>query len=303
MKVLITGAAGYVGQYLAWKLEGRHELRLADALAPDPTRIPWVYGALEIERTAAHTPAPSKSLPFILGDICDLDYCRRITEGMDAVIHLSGNVKHEECYECFRVNALGTFALLQAAAENGVNRVLAASSINAAGWFYCRVTDRPRNWPYLPVDEAIPTDHEDAYSLSKYTNELNCVAWSNRTGMTTAAFRFAGVFPPEWTESYRTKAQPTTEWPGELGNYVDLRDVVGGLMQALDCPTLPLSGTYHLTAPDTTLLEPSMEIIERFRPELLSRIRTPLPGRTTMLSHQRAREAFGYNPQHQWAPL
>jgi nucleoside-diphosphate-sugar epimerase len=301
MRVLITGAAGYVGRYLTWKLEERHTLRLADSMEPDPDRTPWVYDALQVKRTPQFTPRPSSAIPFIKGDIGDLEYCRRLTKDVDAVIHLTGHVKpNEDPYDCFRVNAMGTFAVIQAAAENGVPRVLAASSINAAGWFYNRVTDRPRNWPYLPVDEAIPTDHEDAYSLAKYVNELNCEAWSNRTGMTTAAFRFSGVFPPEWTMSYEKLVQPTTEWPGELGNYVDLRDVVRALTQALECPTLPRTGVYQLSAPDTTLPEPTMELIERFRPELLKVVREPLPGRTSMLSYRRAREAFGYNPVHCW---
>lgn len=302
MKVLITGASGYVGRFLTWELQERHELRLTDVMAIDDTRIPWVYGALELERTPEFTPRPSAALPFETGDICDLEFCKRMTDGMDAVIHLAGNVKHDQVVECFTGNALGTFVMLEACAQNGVGRVLAASSINACGWFYCRVTDRPRDWPYLPVDEDIPPDHEDAYSLSKYVNELNCAAWTNRTNyaMKTAAFRFAGVFPPEWTMTQQQRAQPTTEWPGELANYVDLRDVVRGLIQALECPTLPDSGVYQFAAPDTTMPEPTMEIIERFRPELLERIRTPMPGRTSMLSSARAGEAFGFKPRHCW---
>jgi nucleoside-diphosphate-sugar epimerase len=304
MKLLITGAAGYIGRYLTWKLEDRHELVLADAFPPDDSRIPWIFEPLGLDRKPEYIPKPSNNHPFHVGDALDMDYLRRITEGVEAVIHLTGNRDaNDHPITCYEVNALGVFKMLLACEEHGIRKALVASSINAAGWFYCRVTDRPRNWPYLPVDEDIPPDHEDSYSLAKYCCELNCQAWTNRTGMTTAAFRFAGVFPPEWTESYKNVAKPTQEWPGELGNYVDLRDVVGGLVKAVECETLPAFGVYQLVAPDTTLPEPTLEIIERFRPELLKVVREPMPGRTTMLSNKRAMDAFGYDPQHHWKDI
>jgi nucleoside-diphosphate-sugar epimerase len=301
MKVLITGAAGYIGRYLTWKLEGRHELRLADQVEPDPTRIPWVYLRHEVEPTPEHTPPAFPSLPFLVGDILDPEFCRRITEGVDAVVHLAGHVKGiEEPIECFLVNAAGTHALLQACAENGVARALVASSINASGWFYGRSAGRGQELPYLPVDEAIPVDYEDAYSLAKHCNELNCAAISRRVGMTTAAFRFAGVYPPELVERYRERVRPTTEWPVWLGSYVDLRDVVQGVIQALECASLPQTGVYQLSAPDTLLPEPTLEIIERFRPELLDRLHAPLPRHASMLSSARAQETFAYQPRHSW---
>lgn len=303
MKVLITGAAGYIGRWLTWRLQDRHELVLTDVMQPDPDRIPWVYGALNVERRPEFTPHPNPKLPFIIGDLLEMGFCERLLEGVDAVIHLSASVKHDEVIECFRDNALSTFQILEACARQKVGRALIASSINASGWFYCRATDRPRNWPYLPVDEDYPVDHEDAYSLSKYLNELNAAAWTRRTGLTTAAFRFAGVFPPEWTETHHLTVQPTEAWPDTLADYVDLRDVVQGLIDALECPTLPASGVYQLTAPDTRLPEPTMEIIERFRPELLKLLRRELPGRSSMLSWQRAHEAFGYTPRHCWKPV
>ena len=300
MKVLIAGSSGYVGQYLAWKLQDRHDLVLTDVAPWEESKIPWVYDALKVERTPAHTPKVSANVPFIQGDLMNVDFCKKITEGVDTIVHLSAIVDFENVVKCFNVNTQTTFQLLEACVQNDVKRALVASSINACGLFHCRVTDRKREWQYLPVDEDHPTDHEDAYSLSKYCNELNCAAWTNRTGITTAAFRFSGVFPPEWTESNAQKAEPTSAWDETLSEYVDLRDVVDGLIKALECETLPKTGVYQLSAPDTRMPEPTMEMIERFRPDLIDKIRKPLPGRTSMLSHDRASEAFGYQPQHCW---
>ena len=69
---------------------------------------------------------------------------------------------------------------------------------------------------------------------------------------------------------------------------------------ALECDSLPLSGVYQLTASDTSLPEPTMEIIERFRPELLKVIRAPLPGRASILSYELAQKTFGYRPKYSW---
>ncbi len=304
MKVLLAGAAGYVGRYFTWKAEDRYDLRLSDVAPPNPDRLPWVYGALDVQRTPEFTPKPSARHDFSVGDLCDYDYCLKITKDVDVVLNLSGHVRHEEPVDCFRVNAVSTFNLLEAAVQNGVKTFLTASSINASGWFYCRYTNRKRDWPYFPVDEKYPTDHEDPYSLAKYCNELNCLAWTNRTGATTGAFRFSGVFPPEWTNIFASRVKPTEVWPEELHSYVDLRDVVDGLIKAVDAKDrLPKFGVYQMAAPDTQMPEPTMELLERFHPEWVSRVREPLPGRTSLLSHKAARDAFGFNPVHHWKEI
>lgn len=300
MKVVIAGASGFIGSHLAGQLAEKHSLLLTDRVEADPDKVPKIYEILHVDRKREYLPKLSPSLPFVVGDVTDYDFCRRITEGMDAVVLLAASTDYNDPVSCFRTNTVGTFNLLEACAQHGVRRVLAASSINACGLFYCRYTDRSRHWAYLPVDEAIPTDHEDAYSLSKYCNELSCAAWTNRTELTTAAFRFSGVWPREATEVWKKRVGPASQWPETLAEYVDIRDIVSGLEQALDCVTLPRSGVYQLSAADTLLLEPTMEVIERFRPDLLGVLKKELPGHTSMLSHARAWDAFRYDPRYSW---
>jgi uronate dehydrogenase len=89
MRVLITGAAGYVGRHLARGLEGLHELRLADVLplADEPRFVP--------------------------ADVTRLDDMLRVMDGIDAAVHLAvvsgpeGEVEDDACNQLrFDVNIM-----------------------------------------------------------------------------------------------------------------------------------------------------------------------------------------------------
>jgi len=71
MKVLITGACGFIGRRLIEELESAHELRLVDQSRPDEATI-FVGG--QAERAAA--PFETQ-WPFLQADITDLDAMRQ----------------------------------------------------------------------------------------------------------------------------------------------------------------------------------------------------------------------------------
>src|SRR5437773_2119301 len=76
----------------------------------------------------------------------------------------------------------------------GVRRFFCASSINAFGTFFWRLSGKPVIYRKLPLDESFAPVPEDPYSLSKWVNELTCDAFHRAYGITTAAFRFAGIW-------------------------------------------------------------------------------------------------------------
>jgi UDP-glucose 4-epimerase len=295
MKVLITGACGFVARALMASLQDRHELRLLDRSNPETATI-FVPGSAE------RTLAPLRTQwPFFQAEITDVEAIQQAVEGMDAVIHLAAAVSGvaDQGVPTFRDNALGTFIVLDAARQANVERVLCASSINAFGTFYWRISGKPVQFDRLPLDETFPPVPEDPYSLSKYVNEETCAAFSRAYGIKTAAFRFAGV----WSEGMYEKAmreglQPTTKWSDDLFQWVHLNDVVQGLVRALEAPDLPVMGVYTLSAADTRCPEPTMEILERFRPDLVDKLTTDLPGRAPLLSIAHAQRVLGYAPQY-----
>ncbi len=293
MKVLITGACGYLARSLIKELEGNHELRLLDRSLPqDATQ----FNAGGGERIAAPF---STRWPFVQAEITDADAMREAARGMDAVIHLAAAVTGlpEFGVETFRDNALGTYVILDAARLGGVQRFLCASSVNAYGTIYWRISDRPIEYSSMPLTEAFDPVPEDAYSLGKLVGEETCAAFHRAFGITTAAFRFAGVWHDKmYREKLEAGLPPTTQWSDDLYQWVHVEDLVRGLKQALEAPDLPECGVYNLGAADTLCPEPTMEILQRLRPDLA--IETPLEGRAPLLSIDRARQAFGYAPRH-----
>jgi nucleoside-diphosphate-sugar epimerase len=297
MKILITGACGFIGRNLIAELEPHHELRLTDSVAPADATM-FAGGR---ERQAAPLVTP---WPFVKGDIGDLDVMRQSCEGMDAVVHLAADPTGypERGKEIMQINVVGTYVVLDAARLAGVKRVLCASSINAFGTFYWRLSGNPAPYTSMPLDESFDTVSEDPYSLSKRCNEESCAAFSRAYGLTTAAFRFAGVCSAARYDTMRRETQPTAAWSDDIYQWVHVTDLVRGLRRAVECPTLPGFGVYTLAAGDTRCPEPTMELLERFRPDLAARVTRPLTGRAPLLSIERAQQSFGYAPTFRLGP-
>ncbi len=299
MNVLITGACGMISRALIPELEGNHDLRLLDRTPPEEATV-FVPGS------ADRAPAPLETgWPFVQAELTDVEAIRSAVEGMDAIVHLAASVTGlpEFGVETFRDNALGTFIVLDCARLAGVKRFLCASSVNAFGTIYWRLSGKPPEYTKMPLDETFRPVPEDPYSLSKYVNEETCAAFTRAYGITTAAFRFAGVWSVEMYEKRIEEGLfPTTEWNDDLFQWAHLHDIARGLRQAVEAEDLPAHGVYYLGAADTRCPEPTMETLERFRPDLAATVDPPLEGRASLISIEQARQAFGYDPQHRLGP-
>jgi UDP-glucose 4-epimerase len=296
MKVLVTGAFGMIGRKVVEELEAHgHELVLLDRVPPEQATM-FVPGSSERQ------PAPFKTTwPCRKDDVTDPAAMLRAVEGMDAVIHLAAAVTGlpERGFDTFHTNCCSGWAILDASRKVGVKRFLCASSINAFGTIYWRLSGKPSPYARMPLTEEFDPVPEDAYSLSKYVNELTCAAFHRAFGITTAAFRFAGVFSDETYESARTAGlSPTTDWSDDLFQWVHRSDVVQGIRKALEAPKLPGFGAYTLSAGDTRCPEPTMEILRRLRPDLADTVEVPLVGRAPLMSIDKAKRTFGYAPKY-----
>jgi nucleoside-diphosphate-sugar epimerase len=149
MRILLTGGTGNVGPAVIEHLsEAGHDV-------------------LTVGRRE-HMDVPGGR--YLQRDINDYDALLDAMRGCDAVVHLAA-IAHpmgRPGRELFRVNALGTFNVFEAAAECGIARVVGASSINAFGYFFGERTVELR---YLPIDEEHPVLATDAYSFSKQVME------------------------------------------------------------------------------------------------------------------------------------
>ncbi|MFG2770060.1 NAD-dependent epimerase/dehydratase family protein [Streptomyces sp. NPDC048350] len=164
--VLLTGAAGGVGTLMRELLPAYgYELRLLD-VAP-------VDGAPDA----------------IVADLADRDALREAVRGVDAVIHLAGISLEADFEKIVAANITGLHHLYEAAREEGVGRIVFASSNHAVGF-----TPRPReDDPVIPVDA--PHRPDTFYGLSKCFGEDLAQFYWDKHGLETVSVRIGSCFP------------------------------------------------------------------------------------------------------------
>ncbi|BDG06966.1 NAD-dependent epimerase/dehydratase family protein [Anaeromyxobacter paludicola] len=160
MKLLVTGATGFLGSHLLPLLaEAGHALRI---LARGPAPGPAALGA-----------------EVATAGLTDRDALRRALEGVDAVYHLAGQVEFDpdDPAALYDLHVQGTRVLLEEAAAAGVGRVILASSSGTIGLSReARVATEDDDYP-LAVAAPWP------YYLSKIFQEKAALRIHRDTGL------------------------------------------------------------------------------------------------------------------------
>ncbi|MBA8794521.1 nucleoside-diphosphate-sugar epimerase [Friedmanniella endophytica] len=294
MKIMITGAAGWLGRYVAELLGDRHELVLLDQADPEQATV------FDPEAPGGRSVSPLRTpWPYHRTALADEDGLRAALAGVDVVVHLAGKPTGdwETAEETIATNVVGTFNIHRAAVRAGVRRVVSASSINAFGTFFWRVSGLSPVRRALPLTEDEPAVPEDPYSLSKLTGELVAATFHRAFGLETLPLRFAGVWPEQRYDRLLTDGLPaSTGWADDLWQWVHVRDVSAGIVAAAEAAVVTPEPIV-LAAADTCAPEPTLDLVRRYRPDLAPHLTAPLPGRAPLLSIDRARTRLGYAPR------
>jgi UDP-glucose 4-epimerase len=147
MKILITGAAGFLGSHLADKYVGEGNVVYGlDNL---------MNGNLNNIRTLLHR----KNFKFIHDDISRDEVYSKLPLDLDAIIHLAAQIHVDRSIvnpaETFKINVEGTLKILEFARMNDINKILCASTSEVYG-----------SAEYVPMDEGHPHSAKHPYGVS-----------------------------------------------------------------------------------------------------------------------------------------
>ena len=210
MRVLVTGAAGFIGSHIAETMRAAgHEVRGLDSLTP-----------------AVHNGRPDHVRgELTVGDVRDPGALDEALAGMDAVCHQAAlvglGVDVSDLPAFADVNVTGTAVLLEAMGRHGIPRLVLASSmvVYGEGAYHCATHGRVRPSPRHPGDlaagrfeprcprcaqslstttvgEDAPLDPRNAYAASKVAQEHLAASWARLTGGAAVGLRYHNVYGP-----------------------------------------------------------------------------------------------------------
>lgn len=230
--VLFTGGAGFIGMHvIPLLMERGYEIRLFDAMTHRANRA-------DVEALAE-----TGQLELIENDVRYGGAVQRAVRGCDSVIHfatVSINKSIADPDESIDINMVGNHNVIAAAANEGVRRLVYASSASVYG--------DPTS---LPMSEDSPLDPLTPYCISKLSGEQLCGFYERQHGLSWSALRFFNVYGPgQRTSAYYTSVinhflnriangeAPVIDGRGEQSmDFVHVTDVARAVVLALDAPS------------------------------------------------------------------
>lgn len=178
MRVLVTGAAGFIGRWV-----------VAELVARGHTVLPVDNLAAGAEANLDEFRGLPGFLPFERGDVRDAAACRRWTAEVDAVAHLAASISVQDSIDdpatTFDNDVVGTFQLLEGARSSGA-RFLFMST--------CMVYDRAVTPEGIGEDH--PTKPASPYAASKISGEALTLSYFHAYGLPATVVRPFNTYGP-----------------------------------------------------------------------------------------------------------
>ncbi|GMU72102.1 MAG: NAD-dependent epimerase [Betaproteobacteria bacterium PRO3] len=304
-RVLVTGAAGFIGMHTAAALLDRgDEVVGVDNLDP--------YYDVSLKEARLARLAPRARFAFERLDLADAEPTARLFRdgAFDAVVHLAAQagVRHslENPAAYLRANVVAFGNLLEGCRHAKPRHLVYASSSSVYGANHA-----------LPFSEDQPTDHPvSLYAATKKADELFAHSYAHLYGLPSTGLRFFTVYGPwgrpDMAPMLFTRAILAGE-PIRVFNHGRMRrdftyvdDIVEGVVRVLDRPPSPHAATgapwaiYNIGNHEAVELETFIATLER----LLGRqaIRDPQPMQrgdvpATFASIERLAALTGFAPR------
>ncbi len=289
MRVFFTGGSGTAGRHAIAHLQAQGHTVVNADLVPsgldiselliDLTDAGQVIGAMS-QFTDFHELEPGTGVP-----------------SYDAVVHFAAipRVMIGTDGECFRVNTVSTYNVIEAAVKLGVPKVIFASSETTYGICFADGEVKPQ---YVPVDEEHPTVPQDSYAMSKVCNEATARSFHARSGIDIYGLRLNNVIEPHvYERDFPTFMSDPAKRRRNFFAYIDARD----LGHMVDC-CLKTDGlgfeVFNVSNDDMSVGITSTEVIERFYSDVP--VTRQMGEHETFYANDKAKRMVGFAPKHSW---
>ncbi|MFP4114186.1 MAG: NAD-dependent epimerase/dehydratase family protein [Spirochaetota bacterium] len=274
-RVVITGGSGLLGPWVVREFVDAGY----DVLNVDVTRP---------KEELCHT---------MIADLSDLGQVVEVFAGAEAVVHVAAipRVGIRSDHLTFAMNAVSTYNVLEACYLLGIGKAVITSSESSYGLVFPKHPIEPK---YVPIDEDHPQLPQDAYGLSKVTNELTANSFHRRCGMQVVAFRMGHVVTPERYSMFPGFFHDPEQRKEIVWSYIDARDAGTAYRLAVETDGLG-SVAMNIANDETSMDMTNGELMKAAYPNVTD-IRVPRDGYDTLLSNKRAKELLGWQPKHRW---
>lgn len=293
MDVLVTGVAGFIGSRLAARLiaDGHTVRGLDNFLTGFKENIP---GGCE----------------FLEADLRDPEAMRAATRGVDLIYHQAARRSVAKSvddpalsHEC---NATGTLNLLMAARDNGVRKVVYASSSSVYG-----DPAEPRR-----TETQVPRPISP-YAVSKLAGEHYGQAFTAIHGLPVVSLRYFNVFGPgqhreskyallfpAFVEALVQGRAPEVDWDGEQSrDFTFIDDIVDANLKAAAAGPDADGESFNIGAGHGRTVNEVLKAVSDTVGRWIDPVSTPKrPGdvRHTLADIEKAKRLLGWQPRADW---
>ncbi len=289
MRILFTGGAGKAGKHaIAYLVEQGHRV-------------------LNVDKIALNHPGVDNRLADVTdaGQVFDImqSYAGydELEPGtgvpkFDAVVHFAAvpRLLMTSDNECYRVNTLGTYNIIDAAVKCGIKKIIFASSETTYGVCFA---DGERKPDYLPIDEEHPVIPEDSYAMSKVVNEVTARSFQQRSGFDIYGLRINNVIEPhEYERDFPTYIANPSMRRRNIFAYIDARDLGQMVDRCLATDGLGYE-IFNVSNDDHSVALSTAELVDQY----YQGVPVAQMGRDeTFYANKKAKAMLGFAPQHNW---
>ena len=304
-KILVTGGAGFIGSNLCEYLlaKGDYVVCLDN------------FATGHIENLLPLIEQYPDTFKLIVGDIRNLDDCRKAVDGMEYVLHEAalGSVPRsvKDPITSNDVNVGGFLNMLVASRDAGVKRFVFAASSSTYG-----------DSESLPKVEDVIGRPLSPYAITKYVNELYADVFARTYGLEFIGLRYFNVFGrrqdpngayaaviPLFVKKFMAHQAPNINGDGEysrdftyIDNVIQMNDLALQAEAGSDAVNQIYNTAYGERTTLNQLVEYLKEYLSQYDAEIANVIPTHGPNRVGDIPHSlacvdKAKRLLGYDPK------